>query len=119
MKSPTAWLHTVEDELIRSCATTKVTKERREVIRRLARECADWNYLVESCRVQRVTALVAFTMDANAADLVPEDVLAVLRARLSANARRNLFLTQSLLSLIEEFRRIKSKLFHLKDHFWT
>jgi Uncharacterised nucleotidyltransferase len=96
--------HQVEDDLIMACAAPVVTEDRRATLRRLAGECRDWAYVIEACRAHGVSSLVCFTLGANAPDLVPKESQEILQTRFKANACRNLFLTQELLSLIQKFR---------------
>lgn len=91
--------------LIRACAITVASAERRSRIRQLAGECRDWEYFAQACRDHRVTSLVCHTLATHAADLVPAAVLELLRTSFRANACRNLFLTQELLQLVQKFRK--------------
>jgi Uncharacterised nucleotidyltransferase len=95
----------VEDNLIMACAASVVMEDRRLALRRLANECRDWTFVVEACRAHGVGSLVCFTLETHAPDLVPRKIREIMQARFQANARRNLLLTQELLSLIQEFRQ--------------
>jgi hypothetical protein len=92
-----------EDELILACASTKPGGRQCKVIRRLAGKCHDWDYLLQTARYHGLTPLVGSNLDNAAADIVPCQPLEVLRQQFRANAARNLFLTQELLSLVSEF----------------
>ena len=92
-----------EDELLLACASTKLAGGQCKAIRRLAAECKNWDYVLQAARSHGLTPLVCTNLDRNAGDIVPRESLDLLRSRLRANASRNLFLTQELLSLIREF----------------
>jgi len=92
-----------EETLLVLCANVAVRNGPREALRRIARECSDWPYVVETARLHGITALVSSNLDYSASDIVPREPLEMLRRRFQANAARNLFLTSELLSLIREF----------------
>jgi hypothetical protein len=92
-----------EDELLLACASTESEGKQSKALRRLACECKDWDYVLKTAQFHCITPLVSSNLDAAAADIVPHEPLEVLHRRFRANAARNLFLTQELLSLIREF----------------
>lgn len=92
-----------EDALLLACARTNLGAERAKKLVWLAGECTDWDYVVKAAREHGITALVSSNLDDAAADIVPRVALDILHRRFRANAARNLFLTQELLSLIREF----------------
>jgi hypothetical protein len=97
--------HQVEVDLIRTCATTVMSEGRRAKLRWLLGQCRDWAYVNEVCQAQGVSSLVGFNLEVCGADPVPRDIRDIFQSRLKANASRNLFLTQELLALLQEFRR--------------
>jgi Uncharacterised nucleotidyltransferase len=97
--------HPIENGLILTCAATVMTEDRRATLRHLVGECRDWEYVVETCRAHGISSLICSTLEANTSDLVPKEIQEELQTRFRANARRNLFLTQELLSLVREFGR--------------
>ncbi len=97
--------HQVETDLIKACSTTVANTGRRSEIRRLAAECQDWDYFLQACQDHCVSCLVCRTLETHAADLVPDQVKEALHIRFRANALRNLFLTQELLQLVQQFRK--------------
>jgi hypothetical protein len=96
--------HQVEADLVKACAATVMAEDRRAIIRSLLGECPDWVYVIEVCQAHGVSSLICFNLEASAPDLVPREIREVLQARFRANACRNLFLTQELLALVQEFR---------------
>jgi hypothetical protein len=97
--------HQVEADLIRLCAVTVTAEERRAKIRSLLGEDLDWAYVLEMSRAHGVSSLICFNLEVNAPDLVPQEIRKVFKARFKVNADRNLFLTQELLRLVQEFRK--------------
>jgi hypothetical protein len=91
-----------EDQLLLACASTRPKGGHSKALRQLACECKDWDYVLKAVQCHGITALVSSNLDDVAADIVPREPLEVLRRRFRANAARNLFLTQELLSLIRE-----------------
>jgi len=89
-----------EEALLLACAGAI---NRGETVRVRARECRDWAFIIQAANRHGITALVSSRLSAVAADAVPTECLLELSGIFRANALRNLFLTQELLSLLREF----------------
>ena len=104
----------IENSLLTACAAAGSGKDPAETLRHLVQKCRDWAYLVQAAKRHGVTPLVSRRLDENAADIVPRDTLEILHRHFQANTRRNLFLTQELLSLVRRFNEHAIKVIPFK-----
>lgn len=76
----------------------------RRRIRTLLKENIDWSHLINIATAHRVTSILYTNLNTTCPELVPETVLNQLHDYLFMNARRNLFLIDELLNLLNLFK---------------
>ena len=90
-----------EDELLLCCARTNASPRIVEHIRDLFKSKIDWDYFFKLARRHSLVPLAYLQLDRNASDLLPADVLQLLKRRYQENAARNLLLAAELCHLIK------------------
>jgi len=90
-----------EDELLVCCARTNATPPIVEQIRGLFRSKIDWDYFFKLARRHSLVPLAYLQLDRHASDLLPAEVLQLLKRHYQENAARNLLLTAELCHLIK------------------
>lgn len=100
----TAAEHSADFELVLACLRWPKGPQDGETIRSLAQQPVDWSNLLDIARQHKVTPLVARSLDAFAADCLPEAPAALLRAANVENAHTCLRRIAHLLSLLRKFR---------------
>jgi hypothetical protein len=92
-----------EDELLLCCARTNANPRIVEHIRDLFKSKIDWDYFFKLARRHSLVPLAYLQLDRNASDLLPADVLQLLKRHYQENAARNLLLAAELCHLIKLF----------------
>jgi len=92
-----------EDELLVCCARTNATPQIVEHLRDLFRSKIDWDYFFKLARRHSLVPLAYLQLDRHASDLLPAEVLQLLKRHYQENAARNLLLTAELCHLIKLF----------------
>ncbi|MBW4557541.1 MAG: nucleotidyltransferase family protein [Trichormus sp. ATA11-4-KO1] len=92
-----------EVELLLCIARTHPDTATIERIKTLLEQDLDWAYIIQTATFHKVMPLLYQNLNTNCTELVPKDVLADLLYYFKANARRNLFLTNELLKLLNLF----------------
>jgi Uncharacterised nucleotidyltransferase len=90
-----------EDELLVCCARTNATPRIVEHLRALFRSKIDWDYFFKLARRHALVPLAYLQLDRHASDLLPAEVLQLLKRHYQENAARNLLLTAELCHLIK------------------
>jgi hypothetical protein len=90
-----------EDELLLCCARTNANPRIVEHIRELGRSKIDWDYFFKLARRHSLVPLAYLQLDRHASDLLPAEVLQLLKRHYRENAARNLLLTAELCHLIK------------------
>ena len=90
-----------EDELLLCCARTNANPQIVDHIRELVRSKIDWDYFFKLARRHSLVPLAYLQLDRHASDLLPAEVLQLLKRHYRENAARNLFLTAELCHLIK------------------
>jgi hypothetical protein len=90
----------VEVDLLFACARTHIDPERAEQISVLLRQNIDWEHLTKLALVHRVLPLLYQSLSAACPHDVPEAILDQLKNHFDANAKRNLFLADELLKVL-------------------
>lgn len=89
-----------EDELLLSCARSKLEKEDEDRIISLLDNNLDWDYLLNKATRNRLRPLLYLNLNQVGSERVPEDVLQGLKSFFKSNARRNLLLTGELVKVM-------------------
>lgn len=89
-----------EDELLLSCARSKLEKEDEDRIISLLDNNLDWDYLINKATRNRLRPLLYLNLNQVGSERVPEDVLQGLKSIFENNARRNLMLTGELVKVM-------------------
>jgi len=89
-----------EMSLLLHCAASDDSAEGAEALRRLARDVADWQTLIEIASRHALVPLVAQELALGASDAVPAAVLADLRARSQQGVMRSLQLSGELVDAV-------------------
>lgn len=92
-----------EDELLLCCARTCMDSVRAERIKTLLQEALDWVYLLRTARPHGMLPLLYWSLNTTYPEAVPKATLQQLRHYFYANAGHNLFLTDTLLKLLQLF----------------
>ncbi len=92
-----------EVQLLLACARTAVSEATAERIRTLLRGNIDWAYVIERAKRNHVTPLLCQSLNEVCHDLVPAEVLKILRDYANANAHYNLYRTGELIKLVRLF----------------
>ena len=90
-----------EVQLLLCCAQTTQDPVREDRIGALLRREIDWTYLLVTASRHGVAPLLYRSLNAADTKGVPQDVLELLRERIYANSRRNLFLSGKLLEILD------------------
>lgn len=90
-----------EIELLLCCAHTDWNPLRDDRIRELLRQEIDWTYLLRTAGRHRIASLLYRSLNASYKDVVPKDIMGLLRAHFHANSQRNLLLAGSLLEILD------------------
>jgi hypothetical protein len=90
-----------EDELLLCCARTNPNPQIVERIRDLFRSGIDWDYFFKLARRHSLVPLAYVQLDRHASDLLPAEVLQLLKQHYQENAARNVVLTAELCHLIK------------------
>jgi hypothetical protein len=90
-----------EDELLLCCARTNANPQTVKRIRDLFRSKIDWDYFFRLARRHSLLPLAYVQLDRHASDLLPAEVLQLLKRHYQENAARNLLLTAELCRLIK------------------
>lgn len=89
-----------EDELLLSCARSKLEKEDEARISSLLDNNLDWDYLLNKTARNRLRPLLYLNLNQVAPERVPGDVLQGLKEFFKNNARHNLMLTGELVKVM-------------------
>jgi len=92
-----------EDEVLISCARTRMSAEKAERITALMHEELDWAYLVRLARWHSLAPLLFVHLNTTCPEAVPQTYWRQLREQYHTNARHNLYLTGELLTLLRLF----------------
>jgi hypothetical protein len=103
MSSLTASTGCAEKRLLCCCARTRLHPGVAEEIKLLVSQPLDWQFLLAEAAEHSITPLVEKNLSAAAADLVPAEHLAGLKAATRANTVRCLYLTAELNKLLADF----------------
>ena len=93
-----------EVELLLCCARTCIDSATAEQVKTLLQQDIDWTYLIETAAFHQVIPLLYQSLKNNYAEEVPDAILNLLRSYFYANGRRNFFLTNELLKLLNLFK---------------
>lgn len=92
-----------EIALLLACAQTQLEHQQIELLRQLAQQPINWAYVLKAAANHGLLPLLYQNLAATCADLVPPDTLNQLQNNFRKTSLRNLFLTQELLHLLEQF----------------
>jgi hypothetical protein len=92
-----------EVEILLHCARVQCEPERVERLHTLLQQHIDWGYLLQVALPHGMMPLLYWQLQRTCPEAVPEPVLARLRNYFQANARRNTFLAQELMTLLHLF----------------
>jgi hypothetical protein len=93
----------LEIELLLNSVRTHPDPSTTEQIKTLLEQDLDWTYIIQTATFHKVMPLLYQNLNTICPELVPKDILAELLYYFKANARRNLFLTNELLKLLNLF----------------
>ncbi|MCG6136151.1 MAG: nucleotidyltransferase family protein [Nostoc sp. LLA-1] len=93
----------LEIELLLNSVRTHPDSSTTERIKTLLEQDLDWTYIIQTATFHKVMPLLYQNLNTICPELVPKDILAELLYYFKANARRNLFLTNELLKLLNLF----------------
>ncbi|WP_414565662.1 MULTISPECIES: nucleotidyltransferase family protein [unclassified Anabaena] len=93
----------LEIELLLNSVRTHPDPSTTEQIKTLLEQDLDWTYIIQTATFHKVMPLLYQNLNTICPELVPQDILAELLYYFKANARRNLFLTNELLKLLNLF----------------
>jgi Uncharacterised nucleotidyltransferase len=92
-----------EHELVVCCSRTQVSDQKSAQIKTLLAKEIDWDYLYRFARRHSVLSLVYLQLSALAPDRIPAQELSRLKDYYQKNAGRNLFLTNELSRILQNF----------------
>ncbi|QUH22618.1 nucleotidyltransferase family protein [Methanobacterium alkalithermotolerans] len=90
-----------EDELLLSCARSKLEKEDEAKIISILDNNLDWEHILDMATRHRLLPLLYINLNAVSPSKVPVDVLRYLKTNFHDNARRNLLLTGELIKVMQ------------------
>ena len=90
-----------EAELLLSCARTRMDSDRAERIEQLLQDDIDWPFLLRAASRHGLLPLLYWQLNTICPKAVPAPVLTQLQQYFQTTARRNLFLMQELLRLLD------------------
>jgi hypothetical protein len=92
-----------EIEFLLCCCRTLLDPTTEERVQELIQQDIDWTYLVQISSYQGVMPLLYQNLKATCLEVVPRSIWSGLRNHFHANALRNLYLSEELLSLLKLF----------------
>lgn len=93
----------LEIELLLSSVRIHLDPDTTERIKIFLKQDLDWTYIIQTATFHKVVPLLYQNLNTICPELVPKNVLAEMLYYFKANAKRNLFLTNELLKLLNLF----------------
>jgi hypothetical protein len=94
----------LEIELLLCAARTYLNPPTAQRLSTLLKEDIDWTYLIQIATCHKVMPLLYQSLSTIGSEAVPPEILAQLHDHFRRNTMQNLFLTQELLKLLEQFK---------------
>lgn len=89
-----------EDQLLLSCARTKLEDENTNKINTLLDSNLNWNYILDKAYVNGLMPILYYNLNRTAPEKIPHDILEKLKTNFYENAHRNLLLTAELVKVM-------------------
>jgi Uncharacterised nucleotidyltransferase len=90
-----------EDELLLRCVRSHIDPPEADRLESLASQEIDWEYVIQAALAHRVLPLLYHSLHNSCPNAVPNLIMRQLRELYQSNARRNLFLSRELLTLLK------------------